>query len=295
MRYATEQNLTELALERWSDCKTERMRRIMTSLVRHLHGFVREVEPTTEEWLTACNWLARLGQTCDDKRQEFILLSDVLGVSMLVDAINNRFASGATPSTVQGPFHIEDSPQLEKGASMADGIEGMPCFITGTVRGVDGAPIAGAMLDIWQADGEGMYEAQLGVSEPRLRAIYRTGPDGRYAVKTITPIGYSIPMDGPVGELMKQTNISHYRPSHIHFLVEAPGYRRLVTHLFEKGARYIESDVVFGVKSELIADFKSQPAGRAPTGEVVSTPFRTVEYDFVLDRTADSLAASVRA
>lgn len=284
MRYATEQNLTELALERWSNCQTERMRHIMTALVAHIHGFVREVEPTQEEWLAACQWLARVGQTCDDKRQEFILLSDVLGVSMLVDAINNRFASGATPSTVQGPFHIDGSPHMETGDSMASGIEGVPCFLTGTVRGIDGTAIEGATLDVWQADSEGMYEAQLGIDEPRLRAIYRTGRDGRYAVKTITPVGYSIPMDGPVGELMKQTNISHYRPSHIHFLVEAPGYRRLVTHLFERDARFIDSDVVFGVKSELITDFKMQPPGRSPTGEMVSTPFRTVEYDFVLDR-----------
>jgi len=280
----SEEQITQNVLDSMAHTPDPRLKQVMSSLVSHIHAFMREVELTQEEWALGIQFLTSSGQMCDEKRQEFILLSDVLGVSMLVNAINNRFAGGATPSTVQGPFHIEGSPELKTGASMADGIEGTPCFLNGTVRSTDGAAIAGATLDVWQADGEGMYEAQLGVDEPRLRAIYRTGPDGRYAAKTVTPIGYSIPMDGPVGELVKQTNISHYRPSHIHFLVEAPGHRRLVTHLFEKGARYIDSDVVFGVKSELITEFKTHPAGRAPTGEVVGTPFRTVEYDFVLDR-----------
>jgi len=284
MPHATEENLTDRALKQWEACHSPRLRQIMQSLVRHLHGFVREVDLTEEEWLTAVNWLAKTGQLSTGKRHEFILLSDVLGISMLVDAVNHRFPSGATPSTVMGPFHIEDSPEMPMGADMAEGLAGEPCFLVGTVRDLDGEPIAGAQLDVWQADADGMYESQLGKDEPFLRAIFRTGPDGKYAIRTIAPPGYSIPMDGTVGELLKHTDISHYRPAHIHFLITAPGYQTLITHLFKKDARYIDSDIVFGVKEELIAEFKQNPAGKAPTGEISSKPFVVVNYDFVLSK-----------
>ena len=172
----------------------------------------------------AIDWLTRTGKLSNDKRQEFILASDVLGVSMLVDCINHRlFDHVATPTTVTGPFHIHDLPELANGADMARGSAGVPCSVTGVVRDVDGKPIAGAMLDIWQTDGEGLYEAQRDVTDPWMRGVYRSGPDGSFVVRTVAPIGYSIPMDGTVGELMNQTSISHVRPAHIHFLVEAPG------------------------------------------------------------------------
>jgi len=288
MAYATEENLTELAVERWQRVKSPRLRQIMTSLVRHLHGFIREVELTEEEWLAAVQFLARTGQLCDDKRQEFILLSDVLGASMLVDAINHRLPSEATPSTVLGPFHIEGSPELDMGGDMTAGAEGSTCYMTGTVRDLDGAPIEGAVLDLWQADGAGVYEAQLPDCDgPRLRALYRTGPDGAYCVRTIVPLGYAIPLDGPVGELInKETEISPCRPPHIHFMVSAPGYQRLVTHLFQQGGDYIDSDVVFGVKEPLITEFQRRPPGRTPAGDESSEPFYLVEYDFTLPRAA---------
>jgi len=284
MQYATEENLTGLALKRWEACHSPRLRQIMQSLIKHLHGFVREVDLTESEWLMAANWLAKTGQFTSEKRHEFILLSDVLGVSMLVDAINHRFPTGATPSTVMGPFHIEGSPEMPMGADMAAGLAGDPCYVAGTIRDLDGKPIACAKLDIWQADADGMYESQLGMEEPFLRAIFRTGPDGKYLIRTIAPPGYSIPMDGTVGDLMRETDISHYRPAHIHFYISAAGYQPLITHLFKKDARYIDSDVVFGVKEKLIAEFKQQPAGKTPTGEISSKPFYVVNYDFTLSR-----------
>ena len=285
MPYATEKNLTDLALKQWEACNSPRLRQIMQSMVKHLHGFVRETDVTQEEWLAAMDWLARTGKLCTDKRQEFILFSDVLGISMLVDTINHRFPTGATPSTVMGPFHIEGSPEMPMGADIAEGLSGETCFLAGTVHDLDGKPIEGAKLDIWQADADGMYESQLGSTEPLLRAIFHTGPDGKYAIQTVAPPGYTIPMDGTVGELLEQTTISHYRPAHIHFYISAPGYENLVTHLFKKGARYIDSDVVFGVKEELIAEFKPQPAGKTPTGGISSKPYLLVNYDFALSKT----------
>jgi hydroxyquinol 1,2-dioxygenase len=284
MAYATEENLTDLALKQWEACHSPRLRQIMQSLVKHLHGFARDVDLKQDEWLMAVDWLARTGKLSTEKRQEFILLSDVLGISMLVDAINHRFPEGATPSTVVGPFHIDDSPELPMGANVAEGVAGETCFLVGTVRGMDGKPIENAKLDIWQADADGMYESQLGLEEPFLRAIFHTGADGKYLIHTIAPPGYSIPMDGTVGDLLRGTDISHYRPAHIHFFITAPGFETLITHLFKKGAKYIDSDVVFGVKDKLIVEFKKHPAGKTPTGEISSEPFVVVDYDFILSK-----------
>ncbi len=284
MPYATEQNLTELALKQWEACHSPRLRQIMQSLVKHLHGFTREVDLTQDEWLTAVQWLAKTGQISSDKRQEFILLSDVLGISMLVDAINHRFPEGATPSTVVGPFHIDDSPEMAMGANVAEGLAGETCFLVGSVCDMDGKPVAGAKLDIWQADADGLYESQLGSEESVLRAIFHTGADGKYLIQTIAPPGYSIPMDGTVGDLLRETDISHFRPAHIHFFITAPGYETLITHLFKKGAKFIDSDVVFGVKDKLIVEFEKHAPGKTPTGEISSQPFVVVNYDFVLSK-----------
>jgi hydroxyquinol 1,2-dioxygenase len=262
MHYVTETNLTDLAIERWSDIDDPRLRQVMTALVRHLHAFVREVEPTGPEWSAAIDFLTRTGKTCTDVRQEFILLSDVLGVSMLVDAINNRLATGATPTAVEGPFHIHGSPEVADGANMADGAPGVPCFVAGRVRDTDGRPVAGAALDIWQTDGDGLYDAMRDdLDGPWMRAIYRSGADGSYVVRTVVPLGYTIPMDGTVGEPIGRTRISHFRPAHIHFHLSAPGYHPVTTQLFQDGSRYLDSDVVFGVKQPLIVDFREQPPG----------------------------------
>jgi hydroxyquinol 1,2-dioxygenase len=292
MPYVTEQNLTDIVLERWKNIPDPRLRQVMQAAVKHLHAFVREIEPSEAEWFTVIDWLTRTGKMCTEKRQEFILASDVLGVSMLVDAINHRLPTGATPTTVEGPFHIPNSPQLADGADMAQGAPGVPCFVTGKVRDLAGKPVGGALVDVWQTDGEGFYEAQREVDNAYLRAGYHTKPDGSFTIRTVAPIGYTIPMDGTVGELMKRTTISHMRPAHIHFCVEAPGYHRVVTHLFQRGDQYIDTDVVYGVKEPLIVEFEKKPAGsKAPTGETMATPFYQVTYDFVLQQQAKAAAA----
>jgi hydroxyquinol 1,2-dioxygenase len=264
----------------------------MQSLIKHLHAFVRDVEPTEAEWAKAIGFLTAIGHKSDDKRQEFILFSDVMGVSMLVDTLNHRLESGATPTTVEGPFHIPHAPEFADGGNMAVKAPGIPCFITGTVRGLDGRPVANATLDLWQTDGEGLYEAQRDVTEPWMRGVFHSKADGTYSVRTVAPIGYSIPMDGPVGGLFRHTEISEMRPAHIHFCLEAPGYHRVVTHLFQRGCPYIESDVVYGVKAPLIVDFVEHPPGTAPNGDKVDTKFYTVKYDFVLQPKAQAAAAA---
>jgi hydroxyquinol 1,2-dioxygenase len=286
MTYATEDNITDLAVDRWGTAHDPRQAEVLTSLVRHLHDFAREVRLTEDEWMAGIQWLTRVGQISDDKREEFILASDVLGLSMLVVQMNNRFGPDATPATVLGPFHIDGSPPAPYGWNMSDGIEGTPFFITGTVRSLTGEPIAGAVLDVWQADADGTYEAQLDVDEARLRAKYHTREDGTYCIRSIVPLGYAIPMDGPVGDLIAMTDISYFRPSHIHFLLEEHGYERLVTHLFAEGTAYLDDDVVFGVKEELITRLVEHQPGPAPDGTTVEVPFVTAHYDFVLQPTA---------
>ncbi len=293
MPYVTEKTLTDIALERWSDIPDPRLKQVMNALVKHIHAFVRDVEPTQAEWATAIDFLTRTGQLCDDKRQEFILMSDVLGVSMLVDAINHRRPSGATPSTVEGPFHVPDAPPVANGGNMAANAPGIACFVSGVVRGLKGEPVSGATLDLWQTDGEGFYEAQRdGIEGPWMRGLYRAQPDGSYLIRTVAPISYTIPMDGTIGELMNRTDMSHMRPAHIHFAISAPGYHGLVTHLFQDGDEFIDNDVVYGVKEPLIVDFKKMPAGsKAPSGELMNEPFYLVHYDFVLEKMAQAAAA----
>jgi hydroxyquinol 1,2-dioxygenase len=283
MQLVTEDNITALAAERWGTARNPRTAELLTALVRHLHDFAREVGLTEAEWMAAIQWLTATGQASDDKRQEFILASDVLGLSMLVVQLNHRFDDAATPATVLGPFHIPGSPPLPFGGDMSDGLPGRPLYITGTVGALDGSPIAGAVLDVWQADEEGLYESQIpAIEEARLRATYATRDDGSYCVRTIAPRGYSIPMDGPVGELIGRTEISHFRPAHVHFLLDVDGYERLITHLFEAGAQYLENDVVFGTKEGLVVAFEEHEPGPTPAGDESAEPFLVARYDFVL-------------
>jgi hydroxyquinol 1,2-dioxygenase len=281
MQLVTEDNITELAQQRWATAKDPRTAALITALVRHLHDFAREVRLTEDEWMAAIRWLTATGQISDDKREEFILASDVLGLSMLVVQMNHRFDPSATPATVLGPFHIDGSPELGYGGDMSDGVAGTPLYITGTVRSLDGTPLT-AVLDVWQADADGAYEAQLEVDEARLRAKYQAREDGTYCVRTIAPKGYSIPMDGPVGALIGQTEISHFRPAHVHFLVTAAGHEPLITHLFEEGAEYLDSDVVFGTKQELVVAFEPHEPGPTPDGGTCAVPWLEARYDFVL-------------
>jgi hydroxyquinol 1,2-dioxygenase len=294
MPFVTEKTLTDVVQQRWSDIPDARLREVMQAVVKHAHAFVREIEPTEAEWAAAIDFLTRTGQMCTDKRQEFILMSDVLGISMLVDAINHRRPSGATPSTVEGPFHIPEAPAFGNGANMAANAPGIACFVSGKVTALGGEPIGGAVLDLWQTDGEGLYEAQRPeIDGPWMRGLYHSQPDGSYLIRTVAPIAYTIPMDGTIGELMNRTNLSHMRPAHIHFALRAPGYHGLVTHLFQSGDKWIEHDAVYGVKEPLIVDFQKMPAGsKAPSGELMNEPFYVVHYDFVLEKQAQAAAAA---
>jgi hydroxyquinol 1,2-dioxygenase len=201
---------------------------------------------------------------------------------MLVVQMNHRFDPAATPATVLGPFHIDGSPELGYGGDMSEGLPGVPLYISGAVRSLDGTPVGGAVLDVWQADDDGAYEAQLPVEEARLRAKYTTREDGTYCLRTIAPKGYAIPMDGPVGELIAQTDISYFRPAHVHFLLNVPGFRPLITHLFEEGGEYLDSDVVFGTKQELVVGYEHHEPGSTPDGGTSEVPWVSATYDFVL-------------
>jgi hydroxyquinol 1,2-dioxygenase len=283
VQLVTEDNITGLAVERWATARDPRLAEVMTALVRHLHEFVREVRLTEAEWMAAVQWLTRTGQISDEKREEFILASDVLGLSMLVVQMNHRLDPRATPATVLGPFFIEGSPAMDFGADMSDGLPGAPLYVHGVVRGIDGDPVPGAVFDVWQADNEGLYESQhADIDEARLRGTFTAREDGRYCVRTVAPLGYTIPMDGPVGELVSQTAISHFRPAHIHFLFNVPGYEPLITHLFQEGAEYLDSDVVFGTKQELVVRFEQREPGATPDGGTSDQPWLEARYDFVL-------------
>lgn len=283
MRNLTEENLTEAVLARFEDCKSERFQEIMRSLVKHLHAFVREVELTEEEWFEGIDFLTRAGQISDDNRQEFILLSDTLGVSMLMIGINNRKPADATESTVFGPFYVPDSPVYENGDDLANGAPGEPCFVEGQVRSANGEPIGGASLEIWQADDEGCYDVQYeDLREMRGRGQLYADDDGRFHFRTVHPESYPIPDDGPVGKMLNAANRSPMRPAHVHFRVSALGYETVITHVFKEGDEYLDSDAVFGVKESLIADFARHEPGTAPDGTEMDVPYYTMSYDFVL-------------
>jgi hydroxyquinol 1,2-dioxygenase len=273
MRNVNPQTITEAVLARQANTVDARLKRIMTSLVHHLHEFAREVELTEDEWFKGIEFLTRCGHITDDKRQEFILLSDVVGLSMLIVAQNNDKPAGCTEATVFGPFHVEGAPHYELGADIANGARGTPCVVRGTVRGVDGEPIAGAQLDVWQSDAEGLYDVQhTGIDHAQARGILNADSEGRYHFRSILAVPYPIPHDGPVGDLLKATGRHPWRPAHLHFLITAPGYETLITHVFRSDDPYLDSDAVFGVRQSLIADWKQQPDGSY-----------LVEYDFVLN------------
>lgn len=282
-RNLADERLTETVIESFKGSSSERYREVMQSLVRHLHAFVSEVGPTEEEWFRAIDFLTRIGQISDNKRQEFILLSDTLGVSMLTIGINNRKPEGATEATIFGPFHVEGAPLYENGDDLANGAPGEPCFVDGQVRGPDGGPIPNAHLDIWQADEEGLYDIQReGLDAAQGRGQLHADRNGRFHFRTVKPEPYPIPGDGPVGEMMAAANRSLMRASHIHFRVSAPGYEMVTTHIFKDGDEYLDTDSVFGVKDSLIAPFERHDRGTAPDGTEMDAPFWTVSYDFVL-------------
>ena len=256
---------------------------IMESLVRHLHAFAREISLTEEEWFQGIRFLTETGHMCDDKRQEFILLSDTLGLSTLVTAQNNRKPEGCTEATVFGPFYVEDAPEVDNGCDIANGAHGIPCFVSGCVRGLDGNVVAGAKLDVWQSDDEGYYDVQrTDLTCHQGRARLRTDAEGRFRFRSILAVPYPIPHDGPVGRMLEALGRHPWRPAHLHFKIEAPGYERLITHIFRNGDDFLDSDAVFGVRSTLISDWTSQQPGVAPDGTSMAEPYYTLHHDFVL-------------
>jgi catechol 1,2-dioxygenase len=282
--YFLEESSAEVVNSRMGDAVSPRLREVMSVLVRHLHAAVKEIEPTHEEWLTAIRFLTETGQMCSDWRQEYILLSDVLGVSMLVDAINHRRPSAATPNTILGPFYVENAPHYENGANICLDGKGEPMVISGIVTDVHGKPIPGATLDVWQTNNDGFYDVQQKGIQPdyNLRGVFSAGADGGYWFKSVKPRHYPIPDDGPVGKLLGQLGRHPNRAAHLHFIVSAPGYEPVITHIFTPDCPYLREDTVFGVKQELVADFDSiNDAARA--GELGTTaPFWNVQWNFVL-------------
>ncbi len=278
-----EHTITQAVLDRFAATPDPRLRTLLSSLVRHLHGFVRDAEPTFEEWQAAIAFLTRTGQTCTDTRQEFILLSDVLGVSMLVDAINHRMPAGATETTVLGPFHVAAVPFSANGTDLGAGLPGERLFVEGSVSSAAGAPLPGAVLEVWQSDDDGFYDVQRpDLDGPSLRARLRADGQGRFHFWTIMPTAYPIPDDGPVGHLLHATKRHPWRPAHLHFMISAAGHEQLVTHLFVAGGDYLDSDAVFGVKQSLVQAFNQHGPGRAPDGTQVDGPWRSLSYGFGL-------------
>jgi len=283
LREFNEQSITEAVLARMDQCPDARFKEVMGSLITHLHQFVRDVKLTEAEWFAAIQFLTDTGKTVTDKRQEFILLSDTLGSSILVITLNHPGTGGTTDSTVLGPYYWEGAPEVPNGADLAVGVKGEPAYYSGRVLSSDGQPIAGAVLDIWSGDGEGTYDMQMEGDVGMLaRGRIRTDAHGRYSFWSIKPEYYPIPTDGPVGRMLKKMGRHPMRPGHIHMIVSAPGHSPVTTHLFAAGSEYIDSDAVFGVKESLVTAFAKHAAGTAPDGTMRQVPFYTVQYDFRL-------------
>ncbi len=283
MRNVDENTITDALLERIANTPNPRLKRIMTSLIRHLHAFAREVELTEEEWFEGIQFLTATGHKTDDKRQEFILLSDTLGLSMLVIAQNNRKPAGCTESTVFGPFYVANAPEYPLGGDLANGAKGETCHVKGTVRGLDGKPIPHARIEVWQADADGYYDVQYPDNAHRGRGVLRADDQGRFHFRSVLAEAYPIPTDGPAGRMLEATARHPWRPAHMHFMIDAPGYERLITHVFRDGDRYLDSDVVFGVRASLITTWDRHDPGVTPDGTRSATPFYTLDFDFVLN------------
>lgn len=282
--YFTEEDSAQVVVSRNALAKNARLAEVMAKLIPHIHAAIKEIGPTQEEWFEAIMFLTRTGQISNEWRQEWILLSDTMGVSMLVDAINNRKPSGASESTVLGPFHLPDAPELPLGADICLDQKGDPMLVRGRILALDGTPIAGAKIDVWQANDEGFYDVQQKGIQPdfNLRGVFRTNAAGEYWFKGVKPRFYPIPADGPVGQLMDALGRHPFRPAHLHYIISADGFDTLTTHIFDPDDPYIHSDAVFGVKQSLMAKFElvTDPARQAASG--YSKPYYEVAHDFIL-------------
>jgi hydroxyquinol 1,2-dioxygenase len=276
--------ITASAVASFAQCDNPRLKQILQSLVKHLHAFAQEVDLTEAEWMAGIQFLTATGQKCDEVRQEFILLSDTLGLSMLLVAMHDGAAHGATEATVLGPFHTPDAPAMANGGDMSNGAPGEPLYVTGRVLSAEGKPLAGAMVDVWQADAEGMYDVQrdeLG-SDRRARGLIKSDAEGRFSFWSVLPEAYPIPTDGPVGQMLLATARHPWRPAHIHFLIEAEGHQPLITHIFREGDQYLDSDVVFGVRPSLVGQFIQHAPGAAPDVRQMAQPYWTMRYEFAM-------------
>lgn len=275
MESMTPEELTERVVKEYSGAPDPRLREVITGLISHLHGFVVETRLRPEEWLAAVEFLTATGQKCDEQRQEFVLLSDVLGISSLVDVVNA--APGVTESTVLGPFYRSGAPERAMGEHIGRPQDGSPTLVRGRVTGAHGQPLEGATIDVWQANDKGAYDVEDPEQPPyNLRGIFVTGADGKYEFRTARPASYPIPTDGPVGELLRRTGRNHMRAAHIHAIVSAPGHRSVTTHIFVPDNPYLDNDAVFGVKESLIRPFR--PAGPRDPADVEFV----VDMDFSL-------------
>ncbi|GAA3687054.1 dioxygenase [Arthrobacter ginkgonis] len=280
-----EETLTATVLASFDNCADPRLKQLMQALTRHLHAFIREVRLTEAEWETAIGFLTAAGHLTDDKRQEFILLSDVLGASMMTVAVNNEAHADATEATVFGPFFAEDAPEIPIGGDIAGSATGQPCWVEGTVTDIDGRPVPNARIEVWEADDDGFYDAQYTDGRVAGRAHLFADAQGTYSFWGLTPTPYPIPHDGPVGAMLASVGRSPVRASHLHFMVTAPGLRTLVTHIFVTGDPQLEiGDSVFGVKDSLIKDFHPQPAGTpTPDGrDLAGQDWARTRFDIVL-------------
>lgn len=279
-----EEELVERAVRSFAATPSPRLRELVQALVRHLHAYIREVRLSEAEWGAAIDFLTRVGHITDERRQEFVLLSDVLGASMQTIGVNNQAYENATEATVFGPFFVESAPRIEPGGDIAGGAPGQPCWVEGSVRDPDGGPVAGARIEVWEADADGLYDVQYGDERVAGRAHLFSDEQGEFRFWALTPTPYPIPADGPVGDLLAATRRSPMRAPHLHFMVSAPGRRTLVTHIFVAGGEHLDSDSVFGVKESLIKRFEEQPAGTGtPDGRDLSgRTWTRVRFDIVL-------------
>lgn len=282
--YFSEEHSEDVVISRAGPDANPRAKQIVDSLVRHLHAFLKETEPSMEEWMQGIEFLTNTGHLSTEWRQEFILLSDTLGASMLVETINNRKSSGETESTVLGPFHVSNAPRYDNGANISLDGKGDPVHVSGTVRDIKGNPIAGALLDVWQANEDGFYDVQQKGIQPdnNLRGIFTADANGRYFFRSAYPRHYPIPDDGTVGKMLKALDRQPNRPAHIHFIVSAPGFKPVTTHIFTPTCPWLRDDAVFGVKESLIADFRQSKDAARAKALGVAAPFWEVEWDFVL-------------
>lgn len=260
----SESNSADVFAQRLASTQRTPLPRILTAAVTHLHDLIKEFRPTPEEWREVIAFLTEVGHACDERRQEWVLLSDLLGASALVEEINSRRPKGATPNTVRGPFYRPDAPHYSLGASISlDGI-GEPLEVVGRVLDLDGHPIAAATVETWQANGQGIYENQQPDRQPEfnLRGIFRTDKDGRFHYRTVRPAGYGVPEDGPVGLLLRRAEYPLRRPAHLHFMVKALGFETITTHLYDGRDPHLDEDAIFGVKQELVVDLLPRKGGK---------------------------------